>query len=142
MEYCAYVGTNLVIETYLLRCYISTVLVYGMETRTVMSLNRLEAFETWYYRRIQRISWVELPMWKNCAESVKNVESARRSKPKRTNTIMTITGCKIYENSIENSIIDYHWITPCYGEINQDSHKDRHYKKKKKKTMKICASFH
>lgn len=45
----------------LLRCYVFTVLLYGVEswTLTEASMRKLEAFEMWCYRRILRISWVD-----------------------------------------------------------------------------------
>lgn len=45
----------------LLRCYVFSVLLYGVEAWTVnkSDLKRLEAFEMWCYRRILRTSWVE-----------------------------------------------------------------------------------
>lgn len=44
----------------LLRCYVFSTLLYGMEAWTLKKkdMNRLEAFEMWAYRRILRISWV------------------------------------------------------------------------------------
>ena len=51
---------NFELKTRLLRCYVFSVLLYGVEswTLTVASMNKLEAFEMWTYRRILRISWV------------------------------------------------------------------------------------
>lgn len=45
----------------LLRCYVFTVLLYGVEswTLTEASTKKLEAFEMWCYRRILKISWVD-----------------------------------------------------------------------------------
>uniref|UniRef100_A0A8D8M6B7 Uncharacterized protein n=1 Tax=Cacopsylla melanoneura TaxID=428564 RepID=A0A8D8M6B7_9HEMI len=45
----------------LLRCYIFSILLYGVEswTLTEATTNRLEAFEMWIYRRILRISWMD-----------------------------------------------------------------------------------
>lgn len=43
----------------LLRCYVFSVLLYGVETWTLTeaSCKKLEAFEMWLYRRMLRISW-------------------------------------------------------------------------------------
>lgn len=71
----------------LLNCYIFTVLLYGMEawTLTVASMNRLEAFEMWCYRRILRISWVD---------RVTNVEVLRRM-GKECEILMTVKTKKL-----------------------------------------------
>ncbi|CAG9830832.1 unnamed protein product [Diabrotica balteata] len=55
----------------LLRCYVFTMLLYGVEswTLTEASMGKLEAFEMWCYRRILRISWVD---------RVTNIEVLRR----------------------------------------------------------------
>jgi len=36
------------------KCYVWTVLLYGMEGST---MNKLKAFEMWVYRRVLRIPW-------------------------------------------------------------------------------------
>jgi len=43
------------------RCYVFSILYYGMEswTLTEATPKTLEAFEMWLYRRILRISWVD-----------------------------------------------------------------------------------
>ena len=45
----------------LLRCYVFSVLFYGVEswTLTETTSKKLEAFELWLYRRILRVSWTE-----------------------------------------------------------------------------------
>lgn len=45
----------------MIRCYVFSVLYYGMEawTLTEASTRKLEAFEMWLYRRILRIPWVD-----------------------------------------------------------------------------------
>ncbi|KAF6212602.1 hypothetical protein GE061_013128 [Apolygus lucorum] len=55
-----------------LRCYIWSVLLYGVERWTIKiaSVNRLEAFEMWCLRRMFRISWVQ---------RVRNTEVLRRA---------------------------------------------------------------
>ncbi|KAL1446457.1 hypothetical protein WDU94_005636 [Cyamophila willieti] len=44
----------------ILKCYVFSVLLYGVEvwTLTKETLNRLESFEMWCYRRMLRISWI------------------------------------------------------------------------------------
>lgn len=50
---------NLILRTRLLKCYVFSVLMYGVEawTLTDAACKRLEAFELWCYRRMLRISW-------------------------------------------------------------------------------------
>lgn len=45
----------------LLRCYVFSILLYGVEAWTINSneMRRLEAFEMWCYRRILKISWID-----------------------------------------------------------------------------------
>uniref|UniRef100_A0A8D8UV31 Uncharacterized protein n=1 Tax=Cacopsylla melanoneura TaxID=428564 RepID=A0A8D8UV31_9HEMI len=45
----------------LLRCYVYSVLLYGVETWTMKdeTEKKLEAFELWLYRRILKISWTQ-----------------------------------------------------------------------------------
>ncbi|KAL1458712.1 hypothetical protein WDU94_008838 [Cyamophila willieti] len=66
----------------LLRCYVFSVLLYGVETWTVNkeTTARLEAFELWLYRRILKISWTQ---------KVTNAEvlSRMRKKPEIVNTV-------------------------------------------------------
>ena len=54
-----------------LKCYIWSTLLYGCETWTISGdmITKLEAMETWFYRRMLRISW---------KEKVTNVEVYRR----------------------------------------------------------------
>ena len=54
-----------------LKCYIWSTLLYGCETWTISGdmIKKLEALETWFYRRMLRISW---------KEKVTNVEVYRR----------------------------------------------------------------
>lgn len=60
----------------LLRCYVFSVLFYGMEAWTLKKnmIDKLEAFELWAYRRILKISWVE---------KVTNDEVMRRMKKEK-----------------------------------------------------------
>lgn len=55
----------------LLRCYVFSVLLYGVETWTLTkeTTKRLEAFELWLYRRILKISWTQ---------KITNIEVLRR----------------------------------------------------------------
>ncbi|XP_072386768.1 putative uncharacterized transposon-derived protein F52C9.6 isoform X1 [Diabrotica undecimpunctata] len=45
----------------MVKCYIWSILLYGMETWTLKktSINKLEAFEMWSLRRMMRIPWVD-----------------------------------------------------------------------------------
>lgn len=45
----------------LIKCYVWSVLLYGMEgwTLKITSMNKIEAFEMWLYRRVLKISWTE-----------------------------------------------------------------------------------
>ena len=49
------------IKVRLLRCYVFSILYYGVEswTLTVATERKHEAFEMWLYRRILRISWMD-----------------------------------------------------------------------------------
>lgn len=49
------------IRTRMVRCYVFSVLLYGVEAWTLTEnlLKRLEAFEMWVYRRMLRISWMD-----------------------------------------------------------------------------------
>jgi len=53
--------TSLQLKLRLVRCYIFSVLFYGVEawTTTEATLKRLESFEMGIYRRILKISWTE-----------------------------------------------------------------------------------
>ena len=52
---------NLNLRVRLVKCYIFSTLLYGMEAWTLnaVTLKKLEAFEMWVYRRILRISWTD-----------------------------------------------------------------------------------
>lgn len=52
---------NLQLKLRLLRCYIFSILLYGVEswTLTEATTKKLEAFEMWTYRRILKISWMD-----------------------------------------------------------------------------------
>ena len=63
----------------LVRCYVFSVLLYGMEAWTETTTNKVQAFEMWVYRRILRISWLD---------KVTNDEVLRRIK-KNTELINT-----------------------------------------------------
>jgi hypothetical protein len=41
----------------MLRCYVFSVLLYGVETWTLTELICKKAFEKWLYRRMLKISW-------------------------------------------------------------------------------------
>lgn len=75
----------MILKIRLLRCYVFSVLFYGMEagTQTENISERLEAFELQTYRRILRISWVY---------RVTNAEVLRRQrKEKEVLNTMTIS---------------------------------------------------
>lgn len=52
---------SLEIRMRMLRCYVFSVLLYGLEAWTLkeVHMNKLAAFELWCYRRILRISWMD-----------------------------------------------------------------------------------
>ena len=62
---------RLTLRIRLLKCYVFSVLFYGMEAWTLKqdTIKRLEAFEMWAYRRILRVSWMK---------KVTNLEILRR----------------------------------------------------------------
>ena len=53
-------GHNLSLELRLrlVRCYVFSVLLYGMEAWTETTTNKVQAFEMWVYRRIPRVDKV------------------------------------------------------------------------------------
>ena len=62
---------SIAVRLRVLKCYIWSTLLYGCETWTILGdmIKKLEALETWFYRRMLRISW---------KEKVTNVEVYRR----------------------------------------------------------------
>ena len=52
---------SLKLKIRMVRCYILSVLLYGIKARTMTEalMKRLKSFEMWIYRRILRISWIE-----------------------------------------------------------------------------------
>lgn len=72
----------------LLRCYVFSVLLYGVESWTLTreTTKRLEAFECWLYRRILRITWTD---------RITNVEVLRRVNKKRE--LLNIVKCRKLE---------------------------------------------
>ena len=71
----------------MLRCYVFSVLLYGVEAWTLNDSNikRLEAFEMWCYRRILKISWVD---------RVRNAEVLERLS-KSTEIVCTVKSRKL-----------------------------------------------
>ncbi|CAG9835815.1 unnamed protein product [Diabrotica balteata] len=53
--------TNINLKMILVRCYIFSILLYGVETWILNKSNtdKLEAFEMWIYRRILKIPWTD-----------------------------------------------------------------------------------
>lgn len=82
---------NLPLETKmrLLRCYVFSVLFYGVEawTLTEGSAKKREAFEMWLYRRILRVSW---------KDKVTNIKILRRMNKERE----VLNNVKIRKTSI------------------------------------------
>ena len=62
---------NIAVRLRVLKCYIWSTLLYGCETWTISGdmIKKFEALDTWFYRRMLRISW---------KEKVTNVEVYRR----------------------------------------------------------------
>uniref|UniRef100_A0A8D8Y176 Craniofacial development protein 2 n=3 Tax=Cacopsylla melanoneura TaxID=428564 RepID=A0A8D8Y176_9HEMI len=83
----AFKSHNLTLDTKvrLLRCYVFSVLLYGVETWTLTkdTSNRLEAFELWLYRRILKISWTQ---------KVTNVTVLQRMK--KTKELLNTVKCR------------------------------------------------
>lgn len=52
---------NLQLRYRFIKCYVYSVLLYGVETWTLKAntMNRLEAFEMWLFRRLLKISWTD-----------------------------------------------------------------------------------
>lgn len=71
---------SLKLRTRLVKCYIYSILLYGMEAWTVNKycMNKIDAFEMWIYRRILKISWTH---------RVSNVEVLRRMNKEKEITL-------------------------------------------------------
>ncbi|XP_055384420.1 uncharacterized protein LOC129614059 [Condylostylus longicornis] len=69
-------GINIALKVRFVKCYVWSVLLYGMETWTlkVAEMNKIEAFEMWLYRRILKIPWID---------RVSNAEVLRRINKER-----------------------------------------------------------
>ncbi|CAG9834914.1 unnamed protein product, partial [Diabrotica balteata] len=52
---------NLTLRYRFVKCYIYSILLYGVETWTIKAnvINRLEAFEMWVFRRLLKIPWTD-----------------------------------------------------------------------------------
>jgi hypothetical protein len=53
---------NLNLRRKLVKCYIRSIALYGAETWTLGKIDQkyLESFEMWCWRRIEKISWIDL----------------------------------------------------------------------------------
>lgn len=67
---------NLMLKLRIMRCYIFSVLLYGVETWTLTqsTSKKLEAFEMWCYRRMLKIPWID---------KIRNEEVLERLKKER-----------------------------------------------------------
>uniref|UniRef100_A0A8D8RKC5 Craniofacial development protein 2 n=1 Tax=Cacopsylla melanoneura TaxID=428564 RepID=A0A8D8RKC5_9HEMI len=74
-------------KTRLLKCYVFSVLLYGVETWTLTEAitNKLRAFELWLYRRMLRISWIQ---------KITNAEVLRRMNKEAGRKILRDEKCK------------------------------------------------
>ena len=87
-----------------LKCYIWSTLQYGCETWTISGemIKKLEALETWFYRRMLRISW---------KENVTNVEVDRRMNKSTSLPIdivhrqLTFLGHILRKGELENLVV-------------------------------------
>ncbi|CAG9830963.1 unnamed protein product, partial [Diabrotica balteata] len=74
------------LRTRMLRCYVFSILLYGMEAWTLKKINikNIETFEMWCYRRMWKIPWTErvtnqdvlLKMGKEC-EVIKTIQTKK-----------------------------------------------------------------
>ena len=78
---------SLELKVRLMRCYVLSVLFYGVETWTMkkIDIKKIDAFEMWMYRRMLRISWTQ---------KITNVEVMRRMHKERE-VILTIKKRKL-----------------------------------------------
>ena len=58
-ELCSF--GSLLCEFKLVKCYIWSIALYGAETGTLRAVDQkhLESFETWCWRRMEKISWMD-----------------------------------------------------------------------------------
>lgn len=76
---------NLKLRQRMVRCYVWSVLLYGVESWTLKAvmLNRLEALEMWIHRRMLRVSWTDM---------LTNEEVLRRARTERQ--LLTTIKCR------------------------------------------------
>ena len=95
---------NIAVRLRVLKCYIWSTLLYGCETWTISGdmIQKLEALETWFYRRMLRISW---------KEKVTNVEVYRRMNTSTSLLIdiihrqLTFLGHILRKGELENLVV-------------------------------------
>ena len=95
---------SMAVRLRVLKCYIWSTLLYGCETWTISGgmIKTLQALETWFYRRMLRISW---------KEKVTNVEVYRRINTGTSLLIdivhrqLTFLGHILREGELENLVV-------------------------------------
>ena len=95
---------SIAVRLRVLKCYIWSTLLYGCETWTISGdmIKKLEALETWFYRRMLRISW---------KENVTNVEVYRRMNTSTSLLIdivhrqLTFLGHILRKGELENLVV-------------------------------------
>ncbi|KAI5754908.1 hypothetical protein M8J77_012531 [Diaphorina citri] len=102
---------NMELKIRMLRCYVFSVLLYGVESWTITDtvLKKVEAFEMWTYRRILKIKWTD---------RITNEEVLRRMS-KNKEIAFTIKKRKLqYFGHIVRNPVKYHQLlTVLQGEI-------------------------
>lgn len=81
---------DLNIRKNLLKTYIWSIMLYGCETWTIAreEMRRIEAFEMWCYRRMQKISWTDRITNEEVLEKVSERKSMWKSIQKRRNELI------------------------------------------------------
>ena len=95
---------SIAVRLRVLKCYIWSTSLYGCETWTISGdmIKKLEALETWFYRRMLRISW---------KEKVTNVEVYRRMNTSTSLLIdivhrqLTFLGHILRKGELENLVV-------------------------------------
>ena len=95
---------SIAVHLRVLKCYIWSTLLYGCETWTISGdmIKKLEALETWFYRRMLRISW---------KEKVTNVDVYRRMNTSTSLLIdivhrqLTFLGHILRKGELENLVV-------------------------------------
>ena len=81
---------NMEVRKQFIRTYIWSMLLYGSETwiMTVAEKARIEAFETWYYRRMMKIKWIDRVSNEEVLRKVGEKRSLMKTFTRRRNSLI------------------------------------------------------